>query len=244
MNSNERIVSILVRLFKGEALSSEELVNEYTINKRTLQRDISTIKKVFQHYEMNTDVKYHQDFKQYSLGANDETFFTGILMLLKIIIGTRSLTKDELQYVNTRLLSFLTEAEKKRMKTLITSGTANYLPVSHGQKLIPLVQQFIFFIENKETIDFDYVNSIDGSKKEGSGLPINIYFADFYFYILMYSEKYQCCYSYRLDRFSNVRKSKTKRIKLDYKKKLEDGVLRNKTYLLSGGKETTYTFRY
>lgn len=244
MNSNERIVSILIRLLKGEALVVEELLSEYAINKRTLQRDISTIKKVLQHYEMDSDIYYCQQFKQYSLEPKDNNLFAEILILLRMVIGSRSLIKSELTKVNNLLLSFLPDRDKKKMNTLISSGIINYQPVTHGQPLLSLMQEFIFFIEQKETIDYLYVNSVDGTSKQGQGLPINIYFADFYFYVLMYSEKYQCCYPYRLDRFSNVKKTKNKKIKLDYREKIEDGILRNKTYLLSGGKETTYTFRY
>lgn len=244
MNSNERIVSILIRLLKGEALVVEELLSEYAINKRTLQRDISTIKKVLQHYEMDSDIYYCQQFKHYSLEPKDNNLFAEILILLRMVIGSRSLIKSELTKVNNLLLSFLPDRDKKKMNTLISSGIINYQPVTHGQPLLSLMQEFIFFIEQKETIDYLYVNSVDGTSKQGQGLPINIYFADFYFYVLMYSEKYQCCYPYRLDRFSNVKKTKNKKIKLDYREKIEDGILRNKTYLLSGGKETTYTFRY
>lgn len=244
MKSNERIVSILIRLLKGESIYTEELISEYSINKRTLQRDVSIIKKTLQNHEMGSDISYNKQLKKYSLSSKDDSTFAEILILLKLVIGTRSLIKNELTKIINLLLSFLPDKDKKKMNSLISSGIINYQPVTHGQQLLPLMRQFIFFIEKRETIDYHYVNSIDGTSKQGKGLPISIYFADFYFYILMYSEKYQCCYPYRLDRFSNVTKTKKKKIKLDYKKKIEDGVLRNKTYLLSGGKETTYTFRY
>ena len=44
MNSNERIVSILIRLLKVESIYTEELISEHSINKRILQRDVSIIK--------------------------------------------------------------------------------------------------------------------------------------------------------------------------------------------------------
>ncbi|KAF1296441.1 hypothetical protein BAU15_12865 [Enterococcus sp. JM4C] len=244
MKSNERIVNILIRLLNGESLFVEELLTDYQLNRRTLQRDISTIRKTLELHEVDKEIVYNNERKQYYLTYEENEIFTEILFLIKILVGTRALTKEELQKIVDRLLSILSAEDQKRMKALVTSGLINYRHVSHGKTLFPLLQEFTGYVEQKETVDFLYTNSVDGTSKEGYGLPVSIYFADFYIYILMYSEKHQRTHPYRLDRFLTVTPSEKKKIRLDYSEKVEEGVLINKTYLLSGGKELTYTFRY
>lgn len=53
-NKNSRILNIFVLLSKGQRVSVVELANKYSVNARTIQRDISDIKFFLADYMVDT----------------------------------------------------------------------------------------------------------------------------------------------------------------------------------------------
>lgn len=240
----DRVADELIKVLNGEKLYPGELEQLYDIKRRTLQRDIKTINEMLSENDTQKKVIYNRRFQYYSLKEQTHESTEIIYYLLRLVIGTRSLKRSELEIVTAFLLQDLSQSEQKLLKSLIASGVNNYTPVKHDVEILPLLAKILPFIAQKQTIDYVYQRSSDGKVKKSTGLPLSVYFADHYFYVVVYTGKHQRSLPYRLDQFIDIKPSKNEKILLEYSKKLEDGVLKNKTFLLMGGREITYTFRW
>ncbi|MFC6180253.1 helix-turn-helix transcriptional regulator [Lactiplantibacillus daowaiensis] len=243
MNSNERIIKTFIRLLRGKAVGMTALATEYQVTARTMQRDLASIRDLLAASDLGYSLDYQRSTKQYTLTHPSQVQVDTVLALLKILVGTRSLNATELQLIITQQLALLSPTEQSLVQKMLTPSLVKYLPVGTGTALLPRLKQMAQWIDAKTTLSFTYRNSVAGKLKTGQGLPVSLYFADFYFYAVIYTAQ-DVHVVYRVDRFETVAPTTTKKLKLRYDRKLDAGEFTNKTYLLSGGDELTYTFRY
>lgn len=243
MNSNERIIDLFIRLMRGQALSVAALATKYHVTSRTMQRDLASIRDLLAASELNYTLVYQRQTKKYILTSPSQVQYSSVLALLKILVGTRALNKVEVKALITQQLALLSGSEQAAAKKLLTNSLTKYVPVGTGVALLPRLKQFANWIEARTPIKFGYRNSLAGQLKMGQGLPVSLYFAEFYFYVVLYTETNDNVI-YRLDRFETVVPVKNKALQQRYDRKLDEGDFLAKTVLLSGGHEVTYTFRY
>ncbi|BDZ31352.1 WYL domain-containing protein [Lactiplantibacillus sp. WILCCON 0030] len=225
-------------------MTTEQFVEKYHVTKRTVQRDMASLRDLLA--ESNLDYQFvHQSRSNvYALLATNQLQAEQVLSLLKVLMGTRAFSQAELLTLRRALLGLLAPAERTAVKKLSSVGLAQYKPVGQGsQELLPSIKQFSIWIMQKTTLSFDYVHSSDGQAHTEVGVPISLYFADFYFYIVMFNENRPHAI-YRLDRFQTIKPVTNKRIRLRYDQKINEAAFNNQTYLLHGGNELTFTFRY
>ena len=98
------------------------------------------------------------------------------------------------------------------------------------------------YISHKTVLAFEYRNN-RGDTSARKGLPVSLFFSEYYFYVLIYNSDYQKYLTYRLDRFIDVTET-TEKINIPHKDRLEDGELRKKIHFMYVGRETTFTFRF
>ena len=93
-NSEEksiRILKIMKRLNQKEIVNRSDLANEFKVDKKTIQRDIATLRNYF-FEEGESDIKYSSSKKGYYLEKNDKIAFTNeeLLAISKIILESRA----------------------------------------------------------------------------------------------------------------------------------------------------------
>lgn len=249
MKGRERATDVLVKLMAGEKITTDvDGKAYYQVSERSLERDTKLIRETLAANE--ADYQLRQKGKTYWLTRDGTLASEEILALLKIVIGTRALTRDELVRVKDHLLGLVSDTERPAMQKLISTTLVQYSPLfSNGDhEILPRLKDFAGWVAKKTPIKFHYRSSVPDAKgrtlaKPGSGVPLSIYFADFYFYVVMYIPEQNDSLIYRLDRFQDARATRTV-IKVPRDKKIDEGALRNRTYLLSGGSDTPYEFRY
>jgi len=249
-NSNKRITEIMLQLMEGDKINLNEMVEKYAVSKRTIQRDISTIKNNFKDSE-NFEYLHDTVSQEYYLKKNGEIPFEEILAIMKVLIGTRAFSKAELRDISDDLLLTVGSDDQKIIKKTLTTIRSGYQPISKTDHLIQDVLKFNKFIDEQTTIEFSYQSSDVTRKKsrQHEGVPLSLYFADHYFYVAMYIVKSENAaetgtYVYRIDRFDDNINVIGKKIKVPRELWEDEDTIRDKTFLLNSGDKISYVFSY
>ncbi|MDT2659230.1 WYL domain-containing protein [Enterococcus hulanensis] len=242
MNSNERIMDIFISLYQGEDISITKASKKYSTSIRTIQRDLATIISATHTNKSEPELTIESIDGTYSLKKLDHLLPQEVLAIGKILLESRALTKDEIEKIITNLLDELSEETSLIIKQTIANELLNYYPLKHQENLLQLIWDFTQYISDKTVISFDYQKN-RGEIVQRKGLPVSLFFSEYYFYVILYNPTYQSYLSYRLDRFLEIQSTSDK-IKIDYKDRLKDSELRKKIHFMYAGKEVTFTFRF
>ena len=248
----ERLLELLLRLMNGETLTVKELEKEFPCTKKTLQRDFNKITNLFSDHQNETD---HNDLIQatlihenntYRLAHNNLLTTSSIIAILKILISTRSLSKNELQSLITTLSWRASSEEQKVINTLINGEFLGYQGLSHKKDILPLLDYWIDAVTNQTTIKATYQTS-NGLLKELIGTPESVLFEGSYFYIRIYTKHSEKIKNFRLDRFVSEITEANETIKIPQEAKLPLAELRKKNismFTSEPGSLTGFKFNY
>jgi len=245
MTAMDRNMDFMVRMLNGEKLTTEQIEEESGRSAKTASRDMAAIGSIV--HDLPGCVFYQKIIgkanKQFWI-TKEALPFDEALALLKILIGTRSLNKEEMLRVKDHLLSFLPDKKREPINKLVASTVASYTPVFSKQELLPKIAEFATYIQNRTPITFVYSSTTQNGVHKDNGLPVGLTFSDFYFYVVLYKPAQGRTFFYRLDRFSEVKLDTSKPTTVPRSKKIDEGESVNKTYLLNDGGEITYEFKY
>lgn len=243
MNSNQRILEIFFLLYQGEKIYIDELVLRYQVSKRTIQRDLSSIKDAIDNTISNElTLIYNANHRYYSIKKMNQLAMEEVLTISKVLLESRAMSKNELEKVINHLLDELSFDSSKIIRKLLANELICYYPLKHQEKLLKRISNFTHYITKQIVLNFDYQKN-RGEIVTREGLPVSLFFSEYYFYVLLYNPTYQKYLYYRLDRFIKIKET-NKKIKIPYKDRLEDSQLRKKTHFMYAGKEITFTFRF
>lgn len=231
-----RIIDILMRLLDGEKINSKDAAIFYDVKKRTIYRDLQIIREnpIFNNrYHLETDESQKNRFVVKDEGINTNE----ILAIIQILIGVRALEKPELIDIVHHLRKLVSVKDQPKIDQLLKR---EYLPVKTSGNLLSRIGEFTEFIKSQVEIEFTYQGSLvtSDNKRLRRGVPVSLYFSNFYFYVVIFSQA-KGSRTYRLDRLlSYTEVTRTTNI---LRSKLEDGTtIRNYTYLLNGGRKSYF----
>lgn len=239
-----RILKILKRLSKGEIINIEKVSNEYNVHRKTVQRDIESLRAYFLE-ENSSEIKYSKTKKGYYLINNDQNNFTNeeTLAISKIILESRAFNKTELEKLLKKLIKQATNEDRKIIEDIIKNEEFNYSPLQHGKNLLSVIWDLSQYIVNKELINIKYTTK-DGVQKNYEAKSLSIMFSEYYFYLITYvngKEEYPAIL--RIDRISEI-KRKNQKFLLPYNERFEDGKFRKYVSFMHSGPLTKIKFRY
>jgi len=248
INSNARIIEIMMRMIDGDKISEDEIIEKYQISSRTVKRDMSLIKN---NYADSEDFQYHHDTlaKNYFLERKGLIPVAEIFAIIKVLIGTRAFSKSELRDIADDLLMTVGTNEEPIINKALTTIRSGYHPISKSDHLIQDIMKFNNFILDQKTIRFSYLSSdVKGvAPKVHKGVPLSLYFSNHYFYVVIYvvkeGEVAGDTYVYRIDRFKDIM-STDHSIQVPRDKWEDEDTIRSKTYLLNSGSKISYQFLY
>lgn len=242
MNSNQRIIDLFLILYQGQSISLSETSDRYDVSPRTIQRDLNVIKESFSNRDIALKLSYDNHQQRYQLKNTDKLSPQEVLAIGKILLESRALTKEELEKIINHLLKELSAKSSKAVKKSLANELLNYYPLKHQENLFQSIWDFSQYIADQTVIAFDYRKN-RGEFVQRKGLPVSLFFSEYYFYVLLYNSTYENYLIYRLDRFGKITTTSDK-IKIPHKNRLEDGELRKKIHFMYAGKEVTFTFRF
>lgn len=243
MNSAYRQLYIFQSLLTNHILNKSNLADHFDVTERAIQRDFSQIKQFIFDQQLPYQLTYSRKQSGYQLTTTqDQLSKQTVLLLIKILLASRSLNKTELNATITSLLATLPHTEQAEVQPIIKNEFFYYQPLRHQQDLIALIWQLSRFIAHQTTIDIDYRNSKNHTETR-TILPQTIIFSEYYFYVVAYSAKYQTNRYFRLDRIFNYHLSKQK-IHRSRAEHVSGGQLRQVVQFMQPGEKVTIQFEF
>lgn len=238
--STIRVVDIIMRMLQGEKINLDEAASYYNAKPRTIYRDLQAIRE---NQIFNSQYVMERDSTQKTnvVLSDGKISAQEIFVVLKIIMGTRALSKVEFDEISRQLRKLVSTKEQRQLDKFLK---LEYNPVKTIDNMIERIDEFNGFIERRQAIEFTYQGSLPTSDNTRKRLatPLSVYFSDFYFYVLMNS-KDKGTRVYRLDRILKYSPSSDRRM-IPSNQREDESSIRNFTYLLNGGEKHYYKIAY
>ena len=247
-NKNDRMLEIFMRSLRGEAVSVRALANEYNVSTKSISRDISSIQNFLaEHRELmhNAELTYSHKDKAYRLSNDEFLKNKELFTLVKILLGSRALSKDEVLTLIYKLKKFTTVSDREKLDNLIRREIYHYHEVkSDCKSVIENLWKLIQAIENKQVLTITYYK-MNRDEVKRKIKPASIMFSEYYFYLIAYSaddEEYKPRY-FRIDRISAVTEHR-EQFTLEKKYDFDEGELREKNQFMFPGENMKIRFEF
>lgn len=107
MDKKNRILAILYRLLTGEHISQKDLVSEYGVEERSIRRDIAVLRQFLsENRERVGDLELLRKNEVYYLNHTDLLSPDELLLVIKILIGSRVMDETKLQKLLEKLIIY------------------------------------------------------------------------------------------------------------------------------------------
>lgn len=188
-NKNNRTLEIFFRALHGEIISVKKLAEEYKLSTKSISRDISEIQEFLsEHRELmqNAELIYSYKDKAYILNSDEFLKNKELFALVKIILGSRALSKEDVLVLIAKLKKFTTIQDKGTFENLIRKEVYHYHEVkSDCKSVIDNLWKIIQAIEEKRIITITYYK-MNRDEVKHRIKPASIMFSEYYFYLIAY----------------------------------------------------------
>lgn len=247
-NKNNRMFEIFFRALRGETITVKKLAEEYNVSTKSISRDISEIQKFLsEHRELmqNAELTYSHRDRAYILNSDEFLKNKELFALVKIILGSRSLSKEDVLVMIAKLKKFTTIQDKGTLDDLIRKEIYHYHEVkSDCKSVIDNLWKIIQAIEEKRTITITYYK-MNRDEVKHKIKPASIMFSEYYFYLIAYNSddtEYKPIY-FRIDRISAITEHRES-FQLERKYDFDEGDLREKNQFMFPGETVKIRFEF
>lgn len=247
-SKNNRTLEIFFRALRGEAISLKKLAEEYKVSTKSISRDISEIQEFLsEHRELMQNAELNYSYKEKSYILNSDEFLKNkeLFALVKVILGSRCFSKEEILTLIAKLKKFTTIHDKKQFENLIRKEIYHYHEVkSDCPSVIDNIWKIIQAIEEKRTITITYYK-MNRDEVKHKIKPASIMFSEYYFYLIAYDAddvKYKPIY-FRIDRISAITEHRES-FHLEREYDFDEGDLREKNQFMFPGETVRIRFEF
>lgn len=245
---NTRLLEIFFRALHGESISVRKMAEEYGVSTKSISRNINDLQNFLsEHRELmqNATLEYSYKEKAYIL-YNDEFLKNNELFaMVKILIGSRSLNKNDLLTLIAKLKKFTTIREREKLENLIRKELYHYHEVkSDCKSIIDNLWKIVSAIEDRKVITITYYK-MNRQEVRRKIKPTAVMFSEYYFYLIAYRDDesgYKPVY-YRIDRISSIMENREKFV-LDREHDFDEGDLREKNQFMFPGENIRICFEF
>ena len=258
----DRMLELYTRLAEGKLIYKAEEAEHYKCSLRSIQRDIEDLRTFFHNQSdasgVVQDIIYDKKLKGYKLVpplrnvlSNKEVF-----AVLKILLESRSLSKEELDPILDKLIDCCVPKECKGYVTnLISNERFHYVPPRHNKEVLDTMWRLGEALRQHKEVEIDYKKPSDGSLVHRVLRPAGIMFSEFYFYLAGFIvpkeedsfkeevEKDPFPTIYRIDRIESLEVT-DKHYNVPYDSRFEEGEFRKRVQFMFGGKLRKVRFYY
>lgn len=257
----DRVLDIYTKLMSGALVNKAEEAQNYGVNERSIQRDIDDIRRYLDTTSVNTGVMnsivYDRIEKAYRLEQIYQMKFTNgeILAICKILLDSRSLTKDEMSGILDKMISCcVPEKNQKVVKELISNEKYHYVEPRHKTEFLNLMWDIGLAIRGSFYIEMDYERIKDKAIVSRKIKPVAIMFSEYYFYLTAFIDDEEVHKNfdvindsfptiYRIDRIKRL-EVLNERFRIPYSDRFEEGEFRKRIQFMYGGKLQKVRFKY
>ena len=244
MNSQERLLTIFLRLQAGKKLSKGKLSKEFGVDPKSIQRDIRRLKGIFEENpNLGLEILFDTSDNTYCLIGKTTFNKKEILIISKILLENRALNKSELNSLLKGLLDLLSSDEKKEVEAIISSERLNYKSLTNDKDRIDTIWFLSEAIRREQMLKIEYKAPLRDIKSHII-FPVSLYYDAHYFYLVAYHLKYEKYTTFRVDRIESLSESHAKKPEISYGRKYRDGDVRNQKVDAFEGRKIKVRLRY
>ncbi|MBQ3113013.1 MAG: WYL domain-containing protein [Phascolarctobacterium sp.] len=252
-NTKDRLLSMHSRLMEGKMLYKAEEAKRFGCSLRSIQRDIDDLRSFFfnqsEYGGIAQELIYDKKINAYRLEPPLRNILTNqeVFAVLKIMLESRSLSKQELYPILEKLIDCCIPRENKKMVTdLIGNEKLHYVEPKHKTVVLDRMWDLAHAVKEQLIIDVTYKGNY-GSKLVVRKLkPVGIMFSEFYFYLTAFivkdkDEKQQDDEKnnlyptiYRIDRIVDL-VTTNEHFRVPYAERFEEGEFRKRIQFMQGG---------
>ena len=239
----ERMLRLLFRALKGEALSASALANESNISTRSVTRDINDLKAFLaDNRELlgNAELKYSSTNHCYTLEMDNLFTNKELFTLSKVLIGSKAFSHKELSSIIWKLKSHTSTSDKKKLENLISKELLHYTEVgSDCDSIIDNVWKLTSYIQENRAITINYYK-MNRIKVKHKIIPLSIMFSEYYFYLIAYKyennnlDEVATPIYFRIDRITDITVHR-EQISLSKEQEFDEGLLRKRSQFMWPG---------
>lgn len=211
VDKTNRILMMFTDLTRGKTINKTEVSKKYKVSERSIERDLEDIRNFLAEIHSNGEVLFDKDGGTYYLSNWEDHKFTGteVIVLLKILIGTRALRKEEMESISKSIRLMLDPTEKKETLHAILNEVENYVSPVHNKNILQLIEDLNKVIIRKVKIKLNYTKA-NGVVVNRTVLPLAFVFSDFYFYLIAFIDGTEYNYPafFRIDRIDSFTDTK------------------------------------
>lgn len=186
----ERVLRLLFRALKGEALSVIKLANESNVSTRSITRDINDLKAFLADYRDilgNAELKYSAYDHCYTLEMNNLFSNKQLFAIAKVLIGSKAFNHEELIEIINKLKMHTSYSDKTRLENLISKEMFHYEEVGRDcDSVIDNIWKLSNCIQEKSIITISYYK-MNRDNVRHKIIPVSLIFSEYYFYLIAYS---------------------------------------------------------
>lgn len=249
IEKNERCLAIFLRGMRGEKVTITELANEYGVSQKSISRDISEIRCFLaENRELtgHAELVYDRSAKCYTLRIDDFLRDSETLALIKVLIGSRAFSKQELLEIIGKLRRFTSTKDKALLDSLIAKEKYHYCEVKHDctEGVVDMLWKLADDICSRTEITITYYK-MNRDRVTHTIHPVSIMFSEYYFYLIAYKAEDESCSPvyFRVDRITSVVEHRTK-FTLTSGADFDEGELRKKIQFMFPGECRTIRFEF
>lgn len=252
----DRIISLYNRLIEGEVLVKANEAKKFGVNEKSIQRDINDIRTYLANDTVsNRELIYDRSKKGYVLIQSTKKTLTSseILAVCKILLESRSLTKEEMFPIIDKLLQCCVPYKNYRqVADLISNEKFHYLEPHHGKKFVEIMWDIGSAVYEHRLMRIKYKKLNEADEVMRLVQPVGIMFSEFYFYLTAYIcadektpdvSKKPFPTIYRIDRITGYEVS-DRHFHLPYADRFEEGEFRKRVMFMFGGELRMIKFLY
>lgn len=247
MDKKTRILAILYRLLTGEHISQKDLVSEYGVEARSIRRDIVILRQFLsENRELVGDLELLRKNEIYSLNHVDLLQPDELLLVIKVLIGSRAMDETKLKKLLDKLIVSYSCRNKEFFTNLYKDEMGNYRSagVDGNIDLFDRIWQLEGMIRRGNVIRISY-ERLDNELVDRKLYPVSVVFSEHYFYLLACradKDDTMVIY-YRLDRIKSMTELDQKvPLGINPRLQLGDAKLHNQNMFM--GKRTRIWFAY
>jgi len=245
----DRVLELLFRAMKGEALSAQKLADEYNVSTRSITRDINNLRMFLSdHSDIigADDLTYSSENHCYTLALDNLLTNKELLAVTKVLIGSRAFNNQDLLEIIKKLKKNTTCSDRNKLENLIKNELYHYEEIgSDCPSVIDNLWKITECIENKSIISISY-HKMSREQVKRKIKPVSIMFSEYYFYLIAYkcdSDTPNTPFYFRIDRIVDITVHRDK-YTLSNEQKFDEGRLRQMSQFMWPGPSRRVRFEF
>ncbi len=245
---NSRMLELFFRVLRGETVSVRALAEEYGVSTKSISRDIGKIQAFLaEHRDLMQQAELVYSYKDKAYHLNSEEFLKNkeLFALVKVMLGSRCLPKEDMLRLITKLKRFTTIQDREKFERLVRKEVYHYHEIKADcNGLMDNLWKLIQIIEEKRLVTISYYKMNREAVKRKIK-PVSLLFSEYYFYLIAYEAEDETYLPkfFRVDRIYAMTEHR-ERFELAREYDFDEGELREKNQFLFPGRTEKIRFSF